>query len=113
MSNIVLKFAVYEMETGNFTVYVPFPKWKFFSGKMETLVLIEYNGVLKISTFIRSQLIVLKFCLRDRELVLHEIEELTETSLRKNFYSIFSETLKPKYKNISSQYVRSLKNTLH
>ena len=35
MSNIVFKFAVYEMETGNFTDYVPFPKWKFFSGKMK------------------------------------------------------------------------------
>jgi len=53
MSNIVLKFPVYEMETGNFTVWngiypgipvyatnfriIPFPKWIFFSGKMETL----------------------------------------------------------------------------
>ena len=66
MSNIVLKFPVYEMETGkisglrnvnpkhsgfhlirnypripvyatNFRI-IPFPKWKFFSGKMETLV---------------------------------------------------------------------------
>ena len=53
MSNIVLKFPVYEMETANFTVYgfhlirnypgisvyatnfriIPFPKWKFFFRK--------------------------------------------------------------------------------
>ena len=37
MSNIVLKFPVYKMETGNFTVYVTYKPEKFPFYEMETV----------------------------------------------------------------------------